>query len=195
MNESSTSRYPSSSTSTSTRGEFQFRLASTLEEIEQCRELRHAIFVQEQKIPGEAENDGNDEQAIHVMCFPNKNETTSSSSLIATGRLLLLPLQQQSDGGPIDVVDPNENPPIIIHAVLGRISVRANYRGKGIGRQIVQELERIARAKGALRASLTPHDYLENFYASLGYSKSTKNDQWIHVNQHCRLILMEKSLV
>lgn len=158
--------------------------------MELCKSLRQAIFVQEQKVPEEAEVDGKDDQAFHIVCYAPDNANTSgesSSSLVATGRVLIVPA---SNG----TASCNDSPTL---AILGRIAVRADHRGKGIGRRIVQELERIARSEGAMQASLTPHHYLERFYASLGYTKSPTqgHDQLIWINEYCQLISMEKSLL
>ncbi len=175
---------------------YHFRLALTAEEVELCLSLRQAVFVGEQKIPKEAEYDAKDDQAFHIACFPTTKET---SSIIATGRVLILPSHHDNPSG-VDTTtttttttSSSSNPHM--QAVLGRIAVRADYRGNGIGRQVVQELEQIARAEGAIRASLTPHYYLERFYTSLGYTKSSGNNEFIHVNQYCQLIAMEKSLL
>jgi predicted GNAT family N-acyltransferase len=191
--------------------EFQFRLVSTREELEQCQRLRHAIFVQEQKVPREAEVDGKDHQAFHIVCYESappdtgnaSGESSSSSSpLVATGRVLIVPYTINDNNGNLDTaqVSSKDSPN---QAILGRIAVRQDHRGKGLGRRIVQELERIARSEGAVRASLTPHYYLERFYASLGYIKTPpstdgpngNHNDLIWINEHCQLIAMEKSLL
>ena len=196
----SSSTSSTSATGVSQHEEFQFRLASTCDEMELCKSLRQAIFVQEQKVPEEAEVDGKDDQAFHIVCYVPDNANASgesSSSLVATGRVLIVPALNETtslSGDHNGYVSCNNSP---THAILGRIAVRADHRGKGIGRRIVQELERIARSEGAVQASLTPHHYLERFYASLGYSRTPNEsrDEWIWINEYCKLISMEKNLL
>jgi predicted GNAT family N-acyltransferase len=184
---------------------FQFRLATTKEEIQQCQSLRHAIFVQEQKVPLEAEYDGNDDQAFHIVCYGQEQDDTpdegsaESPILVATGRVLVVPVATDDSSSS---QDQQQSPPgsqdTILQAVLGRIAVRSDHRGKGLGRRVVRELERIAQTRGAVRATLTPHHYLERFYARLSYFPSPVEEghnRLIHINEHCQLIAMEKRLL
>ncbi|CAE6968273.1 unnamed protein product [Symbiodinium sp. CCMP2456] len=149
--------------------EYTVRLAATAEEVAHCQSLRREVFVQEQKLPAEAEDDGLDPDALHIMC-------TEDSQLIATGRVLITrPVASES------------------RAVLARVAVKADHRGRGLGSRIVQELETLARSKGASHASLTPHHYLERFYSRMGYRRPS-NDAIIHITDECQLITMEKCL-
>lgn len=180
----------------------RFRLASSHEEIQRCQSLRHAIFVQEQKVPAEVEYDGKDDQAFHVLCEAEAKEdvhhgvstdTDETASIVATGRMLLVSVEKET---PYNLPDLKEQKRY--KSVLGRIAVRSDYRGGGLGRHVVWELERIAKANGAIHASLTPHHYLEDFYARLGYHPCPVmqgENRLIHVNEHCQLIAMEKRLL
>ncbi|CAE7769416.1 unnamed protein product [Symbiodinium sp. CCMP2592] len=153
-----------------TTAEYTVRLASTAEEVAHCQSLRREVFVQEQKIPAEVEDDGQDPDALHIMY-------TEDSQLIATGRVLITRHESQSAA----------------RAVFSRVAVKADYRGKGLGSRIVQELETLAGSKGANHASLTPHHYLERFYSRMGYQRPS-DDAIIHLTDECQLITMEKSL-
>ncbi|CAE7337273.1 unnamed protein product [Symbiodinium necroappetens] len=148
--------------------EYTVRLAATAEEVANCQSLRREVFVQEQKLPAEAEEDGLDPDALHIMC-------TEDSQLIATGRVLITGHECES------------------RAVLARVAVKADHRGRGLGSRIVQELETLARSRGASHASLTPHHYLERFYSRMGYRRPS-NDAIIHITDECQLITMEKCL-
>jgi predicted GNAT family N-acyltransferase len=191
-----------SNRSTNSEEPFQFRLAMSNEEIQQCQSLRRAIFVQEQKIPEEAEYDGKDDQAFHILCYycritskeDEYDETgdgaVESPMLVATGRVLVVPVGTEQS--------PPESQETTLQAILGRIAVRSDHRGKGLGRRVVRELERIAQTRGAVRASLTPHHYLERFYTSLGYYPKPVEEgcsRLIHINDHCQVIAMEKRLL
>ncbi|MEO0470783.1 MAG: GNAT family N-acetyltransferase [Bacteroidota bacterium] len=54
---------------------------------------------------------------------------------------------------------------------LSRIAVRKSYRGQGLGRQIIDQLEKMAQSFSLTSLQLTPHLHLESFYASLGYRR------------------------
>lgn len=103
--------------------------------------LRHAVFVLEQGIDAALDADGRDPGAIHVVA-------RRDGVVVGTGRAVLRP-----DGT----------------AILARIAVAPADRGKDLGRRIVVALEHAAAGAGAVRATLNPHDYLQQFYAGLGY--------------------------
>lgn len=120
-----------------------FTVASSPEEIKIAIEIRKKIFVDEQGIPTELDSDGDDERSIHLLA-----RTGANNMAIGTGRLTMNGMQ----------------------GTLSRICVIESHRNKGVAKQIVNELETIARHEGALTLSLTPHKYLQKFYESLGYS-------------------------
>lgn len=117
-------------------------VVSTAEELRAAQAIRHRVFVLEQGISEDLEQDGDDDKARHVLAFVKAEP-------VGTGRVIL-----KDDG----------------EAVLSRIAVLPAYRNLGLGRAIVRTLERIAVAEGATRASLQPHDELEAFYEALGYT-------------------------
>ncbi len=120
-----------------------FTRAKNQDDLWQVLDIRRKVFVQEQHIPAEREQDGHDPEALHVLALIKK-------SAIATGRLL------PAAGG---------------EATMARIAVLPEYRGQGIGVRVVQQLENMARAVGVHHLVLTPHEYLESFYDRLGYHK------------------------
>lgn len=56
--------------------------------------------------------------------------------------------------------------------VLGRLAVRLPYRGKGLGRALVEGLEQDAAARGATVVRLTAQLHALPFYAKLGYAET-----------------------
>ncbi len=120
-----------------------FTRAKNPGDVSQALDIRRKVFVQEQHIPAEREQDGRDPEALHVLALIKK-------SPIATGRLLL------ASGGEGKMVS---------------VAVLPEYRGQGIGARVVRQLENMARAVGVRRLVLTPHEYLESFYDRLGYHK------------------------
>ena len=150
--------------------EHAVRVAATAEDVAKCRSLRHDVFVAEQQLPADAEDDGQDQDACHLMFFKE------DCQLIATGRVLVV---HDGDCG--------------AEAVLARVAVRLDQRGRGLGSRVVQELEALAQAKGASKARLTPHYYLEPFYTRMGYQRPP-GDGIICLGDQCQLITMEKCL-
>ena len=137
----------------------EIRTVETARELDAALAIRRRVFVREQGIPEEIEVDGRDERATHVLIF-------DAGRPVATGRV---------------VVDGAE-------ATLARIAVVPEARGRGLGRRIVEELERLAAEQGARRFELRPHDYLEPFYRRLGYARVSEGEV---VAGH-RLIRMRK---
>lgn len=123
--------------------------------------LRKEVFVKEQGIPLELELDGKDDESLFSIA------TDKDNHVIAAGRLTFV---NQREG------------------IVSRIAVHQNYRGKGIARKIVTHLELLAKKKGLTRLTLKPHDYLHDFYASLGYKKYGDTE---YVGEHA-LFNMEK---
>lgn len=141
---------------------FTFDVGNTSQDIEQARKVRTEVFVQEQGIPAHLDPDGFDDVAFHVLC-------RAGNEVAGTGRMV--------------AVDSNKG-------VLARIAVRTQFRGNGLGRQIVNELESVAVAKGLSALTLQPHKHLEAFYESLGYHTIPGTDS---VAGH-ELITMQKDL-
>ena len=97
--------------------------------------------MEEQAIPADLDDDGLDEDAIHVLaCVENQ--------AVATARLL--------------ITDDNTG-------VIARVAVLPAFRGRGHGKALVVELINIAIALGLRRLVLHPHHYLEKFYNGLGF--------------------------
>jgi predicted GNAT family N-acyltransferase len=119
-------------------------IASDPEGILLVQKMRSEIFGKEQGIPQEMDLDGKDEASIHVLLYK-----ASHIEPIASGRLTI-----EGNTG-----------------ILSRIAVVESFRGTGIGKRVVQELEKIAKEKNVKKLTLDPHSYLEKFYTDLGYEK------------------------
>ena len=108
---------------------------SAATDLAMARTIRQQVFVVEQGIPAELEDDGLNENAIHV----------------------LLTLQEQAVGtARMHITDDNEGE-------IARVAVVENFRGKGYGKALVAELELIALRRNLKRLLLHPHHYLEKF--------------------------------
>jgi predicted GNAT family N-acyltransferase len=109
-----------------------------------ARALRHEVFVGEQGLAGDLERDGRDDTAEHAVV------TGPDGVVAATGRLL--------DSGPPAAV-----------AVVGRVAVRADRRGQGLGLTVMAALERRAAERGLVAVELHAQLDAAGFYRRQGY--------------------------
>jgi predicted GNAT family N-acyltransferase len=106
--------------------------------------LRTRVFVDEQGVPPEIEQDALDETAVHAV------SRDATGRVVATGRLLL-----REDGGP---------------ATIGRMATDAAARGGGHGAAVLAELHRQAVLRGAGEVELHAQVSVRGFYERAGYS-------------------------
>jgi predicted GNAT family N-acyltransferase len=103
--------------------------------------IRKTVFIEEQRVPEELELDEEDAHAIHALAQLNTQP-------IGTARLVNL------GGG---------------QAQIGRMAVLEQFRGHGIGQQILKQLILYAREKGI--SSLVLHSQVSAipFYEKMGF--------------------------
>jgi predicted GNAT family N-acyltransferase len=104
--------------------------------------LRTRVFVEEQGVPPEIEQDDADATAVHVL------SRDDAGTVVATGRLLL--------GGTI--------------AGIGRMATDRSVRGRGHGAAVLAELHRQAVLRGAAEVELHAQVSARRFYERAGYS-------------------------
>ena len=138
------------------------RKAETTEEIGEAIDLQLRVFAHEQGIPEDACIEGNDE-SVHLLA-------QEDNATVAAARL-----RQLGDG----------------EAEVARVAVLRPYRGSGIGKQLLVQLEAVARESDVQYLVLHPHARLESFYESLGYAKT--DDATYDIGEHA-IITMRKSL-
>ena len=114
--------------------------------------LRTEVFVHEQQVPPDLELDELDDAADHVLALVDGQP-------VGTGRLVV---EEPGYGG----ADPELGP--VAH--LGRICVRAEQRGRGLGAAIVRALEERAAGRGLRVAGLDSQTRAIPFYEGLGYA-------------------------
>lgn len=100
--------------------------------------VRHRVFVQEQGVPEEIEQDALDAEADHALMLD------ATGRPVATGRLL-------PDGH------------------IGRVAVLPEWRGRGLGRRIMEYLTELAGRRGLERIELNAQLDALGFYEALGY--------------------------
>lgn len=102
--------------------------------------VRIKVFVEEQAVPIEEEQDHYDDTATHFGAF-------CEDELIATARLVVL-----EDKGKI-----------------GRVAVLKEYRGLGVGKQLMERVLAECEQLGLTEAILGSQTHAIKFYESLGF--------------------------
>ncbi len=105
--------------------------------------LRTRVFVDEQGVPPEIEQDAADATAVHVL------SRDADGRVVATGRLLL-----RDDGT----------------ASIGRMASDAAVRGRGHGAAVLAELHRQAALRGVTEVELHAQVTARGFYERAGYA-------------------------
>ena len=128
------------------------RLATTPEERAHAYAVRHDVFVTEQGVPADLEQDRYDESADHIVAYVG-------GVAVGAGRLVVEPAGFEG-------TDPGLGP--VGH--LGRLAVRPQVRGSGLGIELVREVERRAAERGLRVVVLGAQTHAIGFYARLGYT-------------------------
>jgi predicted GNAT family N-acyltransferase len=118
----------------------EVRTARGRAEVDAALELRYRVFCGEQGVTLEAEQDGRDPGALHVVAVDD-------GRLVGTCRLLF------DDGV----------------ARLGRMAVEPALRGKGIGAAILEAAERESRSAGARKIRLHAQTAARSVYERAGF--------------------------
>ena len=123
------------------------KILETKEELNLGFALRIEVFVEEQKVPIELELDDKDhsDNTVHIGYFHEDN-------LIGVARL----------------IDMDKD---VIH--IGRVAIDREYRGRGIGHELIIGCENIAKQilKKEIIIELSAQIQAEKFYESLGYNR------------------------
>jgi len=127
-----------------------------------AHEIRRAVFMDEQGVSEAVEMDDKDDECDHVVMFEEDRP-------VATARLR------------------RPEPEV---AKMERVAVLEAYRGEGLGRAVMEAIERKARESGCTVAKLHGQTTVEEFYQSLGYE--TVSDEFLEADiPHVK---MEKQL-
>ena len=113
-----------------------------------ARQVRQAVFVDEQRIAAKLASDSDDAHAVTAVAF-NRFDMA-----VATGRLLA------------------HGPGVM---KLGRLAVVQALRGSGVGRQLLNALTQAARERGATQVLLHAQQSASGFYARAGFVPSGVN--------------------
>jgi predicted GNAT family N-acyltransferase len=100
------------------------------------------VFAGEQGVPVEADRDGRDDEAVHLVALDD-------GVVIGTCRLVFRGTA----------------------ARLGRMAVEPDRRGRGVGAALLEEAERYARGTGSARIALHAQTHARSLYARGGYEQ------------------------
>jgi predicted GNAT family N-acyltransferase len=120
----------------------EVRVARTDDEVAEALALRSRVFCDEQGVSFEADQDGRDPEATHIVAVDD-------GVVIGTCRLLF-----------------RSN-----LARLGRLAVERGRRGDGVAAAILREADRVAAAAGADSIALHAQTYALTLYETAGYSE------------------------
>jgi predicted GNAT family N-acyltransferase len=118
----------------------EVREASTESELAAALELRWRVFGEEQGVSFEADQDGRDAEATHIVAVDD-------GVVIGTCRLLFR--------GAV--------------ARLGRLAVERERRGESVAADILAEADRIAKRAGSESIALHAQTYAQALYEHAGY--------------------------
>ena len=130
------------------------RLAGTPEEVATAFAVRHDVFVTEQGVPADLERDPQDGDADHLVAYDGDR----ADRAVGAGRLVV-------ERAGFEDADPALGP--VGH--LGRLAVRPEGRGAGLGVALVKAIEERARDRGLAVMALSSQTYAIGFYGRLGY--------------------------
>lgn len=108
----------------------------------EAREIRNAVFIDEQGVMPEEEFDGSDDYSEGVVLYLD-------NKAVATGRIIV------GERG---------------ECLIGRVACLKECRGKGIGKVLMEELLRRCKEKGFDAVYVHAQTKVRGFYESLGFN-------------------------
>ncbi|WP_456275814.1 GNAT family N-acetyltransferase [Bacillus sp. AK128] len=117
------------------------KVVTNEQEFADALKVRRIVFVDEQQVPEEEEIDQYENECTHVVMYDDEKEP------VAAGRL------REVDG----------------IGKMERICVLSSHRNLGLGKHIMDALEKVARDKGFHKLKLNAQTHAEGFYEKLGY--------------------------
>lgn len=111
---------------------------------DKARGIRWTVFVEEQNCPPEVEMDEHDETARHILAW-------LGNEAVGVARWRVVPYEGR------------------LLAKLERFAILPEHRGKGLGRELVRWTIDDAAKAGFDECLIHAQQYLEKFYADLGF--------------------------
>lgn len=127
------------------------RLAASPADVAAAMAVRYDVFVTEQGVPPDLETDDLDETADHFVAYDGGRP-------VGAGRLVVEPAGFAGVDGGLGPV-----------GHLGRLAVRPQTRGSGLGVALVRAIEQRALERGLHAVALSAQTHAIPFYERLGY--------------------------
>ena len=128
-----------------------------------CFDIRHRVFVEEQKVPVELEVDEHDSTGAHHFLGRVDGEPVATSRVCVLGNT----------------------------AKIQRVAVLKNYRGVGLGRELMQFMMDFIQTRGlASIIALDAQVYAIDFYKDLGFV--VEGDEFDDAGiPHIRMVMLQ----
>lgn len=146
----------------------RFRREESPADFERAIHLRTVVFVEEQAVPVEEEQDAYDDEAMHWLIVE-----AATCEALATGRMVAY--QEGCQMRPV--------------AKIGRIAVSKARRGQRLGDWIMREILKTVHSDGYEQAILDSQTYAIPFYEKLGFV--AEGEEFLDANiRHYRMRLV-----
>jgi predicted GNAT family N-acyltransferase len=113
---------------------------SSKKDLEKAFAIRIRVFVTEQGVPQEIEMDRDDKRALHFLAIESRKAVGTARVVMRHG-----------------------------NAKIGRMAVLKNYRGRGIGTQLLKRAIVTAKEQGAQKLYLHAQVPVIGFYEAMGF--------------------------
>jgi predicted GNAT family N-acyltransferase len=124
--------------------DYDVRFASTVRDLDAGYALRRAVFEGEQRIPRWLDRDALDFSADHVVAWDREGRCIGAGRIVRTDHRT---------------------------CQVGRQVTAAEWRRRGVGRVLLDALERMAALRGVAEVFVHAQLEAEPFYASRGYAR------------------------
>lgn len=138
-----------------------YRAESAAHLPKETQALRQAVFMDEQGFSYEF--DETDNTATHLTLYDGGGEAVACCRVFSEG-------------------------PGVWH--VGRVAVRRDCRGRGLGAMVMREAEALALGRGGGKMALSAQEQAAGFYRKLGYVQVGE----AYLDEHCPHVRMEKAL-
>lgn len=119
----------------------KFKIANKPDDIKICHKLREIIFIKEQNVPLSVEKDAKDSLAVHFLLLNDENMPIGVGRLVADNDM----------------------------AIIGRIGIKEELRGKGLGLFLMQNIIDYCKNQGFEKIILSAQEHALDFYKKLGF--------------------------
>ena len=118
-----------------------FKIASTHDDLIKVYIVRGIVFIDEQKCPYSLEIDEHEHSSLHILGEDESGEPYAAARIRFFGD----------------------------YAKLERIAIRKEWRGTGLGLELVEYMVSVAEKRGFRKYKMHAQSHLQSFYGKLGF--------------------------